>query len=144
MNSVNSRISMKTSNAYHLKICVSDGRRSKKFYDELFSLLGWKTVYEDADADAAGYSDGNFTLWVVPADHPKMKHSSDSVGFHHFAIRVKDSRFVDKTHEWCKKKGIEVADPPALYPQYAKDYYAAFFLDPDGLKLEVVCNPKAD
>jgi hypothetical protein len=27
---------------------------------------------------------------------------------------------------------------PALYPQYAPDYYAIFFCDPDGLRLEVV------
>ena len=27
-------------------------------------------------------------------------------------------------------------DAPAEYPQYGKGYYAVFFADPDGLKLE--------
>jgi len=30
------------------------------------------------------------------------------------------------------------ATSPALYPEYADDYYATFFEDPDGLRLEVV------
>lgn len=134
--------SMAVLRAYHLKICVSDGRCSKKFYDGLFKWLGWKTVYEDEDA--AGYSDGTFTLWVVSAEHPNVKHTLNSVGFHHFAISVKERNFVDKTHEWCKQNGISVIDPPAKYPQYTKDYYAVFFLDPDGMKLEVVYNPISD
>jgi hypothetical protein len=32
--------------------------------------------------------------------------------------------------------GID-ASKPKLYPEYAADYYAAFFSDPDGLRLEV-------
>ena len=27
--------------------------------------------------------------------------------------------------------------PPQLYPEYAPDYYAIFFSDPDGIRLEV-------
>jgi hypothetical protein len=29
-----------------------------------------------------------------------------------------------------------VVDPPADYPDYGEGYYAVFFTDPDGLKLE--------
>ncbi len=32
----------------------------------------------------------------------------------------------------------EILDAPAEYPKYGPDYYAIFFLDPDGLKLEYV------
>jgi len=37
--------------------------------------------------------------------------------------------------------GATVLDPPADYggqPGYGEGYYAAFFADPDGVKLEVV------
>jgi NAD-dependent oxidoreductase involved in siderophore biosynthesis len=35
-----------------------------------------------------------------------------------------------------------VVDPPADYPDYGDGYYAVFFTDPDGLKLEgMVCKP---
>jgi len=32
--------------------------------------------------------------------------------------------------------GIDASDPKR-YPEYAADYYASFFSDPDGLRLEV-------
>jgi hypothetical protein len=35
------------------------------------------------------------------------------------------------------KLGI-VATAPRYYPEYAPDYYATFFEDPDGIRLEVV------
>ena len=32
------------------------------------------------------------------------------------------------------------ASPPRLYPEYAADYYATFFPDPDGIRLEIVAH----
>ena len=37
--------------------------------------------------------------------------------------------------------GARVLDPPAEYPAYAPGYYAVFFGDPDGIKLEVAHIP---
>jgi glyoxylase I family protein len=37
--------------------------------------------------------------------------------------------------------GIPILDPPAEY-DYTPGYYAVFFADPDGLKLEVVFEPQ--
>ena len=37
--------------------------------------------------------------------------------------------------------GADVLDAPAEYPHYAPGYYAVFFADPDGLKLEFVHMP---
>ena len=41
------------------------------------------------------------------------------------------------------KFGATILDAPADYPQYnqGKGYYAVFFADPDGLKLEYVWTP---
>ena len=38
--------------------------------------------------------------------------------------------------------GATILDPPADYPRYGPGYYAVFFSDPDGLKLEYVHWPK--
>ena len=41
-----------------------------------------------------------------------------------------------------QKHKVKVVDPPADYPDYGEGYYAVFFTDPDGLKLEgMVCKP---
>ena len=37
----------------------------------------------------------------------------------------------------------EVLHPPRLWPQYHPDYYATFFLDPDGFRLEVAASRDA-
>ena len=34
--------------------------------------------------------------------------------------------------------GVTVLDPPASYEHYSPGYYAVFFADPDGIKLEYV------
>jgi hypothetical protein len=48
---------------------------------------------------------------------------------------------VDQFHGFLRSERITVLDAPAEYPQYGKGYYAVFFADPDGLKLEVVHFP---
>ena len=34
-------------------------------------------------------------------------------------------------------KDVKVFDKPQSYPEYTKKYYAVFFSDPDGMKIEV-------
>ena len=127
---------MKKHGAYHLKITVANGKVSKRFYDELFHELKWRTVYEDDDA--AGYSDGSFTLWVVPLEKGRaLKHNPKAAGYHHFSVRVPNKSDVDRIYKWCNMNKVKVTDPPRAYPEYNKGYYAVFFLDPDGLKLEI-------
>ena len=56
---------------------------------------------------------------------------------------VAKRRDVDDLYALLKRMKATVVDPPADYPDYGKGYYAVFFLDPDGLKLEgMVCRPE--
>ena len=48
---------------------------------------------------------------------------------------------VDGLHEVLIEIGATILDAPAEYPDYARGYYAVFFADPDGLKLELVHMP---
>ena len=48
---------------------------------------------------------------------------------------------VDRFHAFLLREGIAVLDAPAEYPQYGPAYYAVFFGDPDGMKLELVHFP---
>jgi catechol 2,3-dioxygenase-like lactoylglutathione lyase family enzyme len=47
---------------------------------------------------------------------------------------------VDAFYRFLQQIGARVLDPPATY-DYTPGYYAVFFADPDGLKLEVVYEP---
>ena len=43
---------------------------------------------------------------------------------------------MDDLYEMLQRHDVTVVDPPADYPDYGEGYYAVFFVDPDGLKLE--------
>jgi catechol 2,3-dioxygenase-like lactoylglutathione lyase family enzyme len=58
-------------------------------------------------------------------------------GLHHVAFAVDSQEDVDAAHAAAVAAGAEVLHGPRLWPQYRADYYATFFLDPDGFRLEV-------
>ena len=59
----------------------------------------------------------------------------------HLDITVKDldREEVDRVYAQVKDlPGVTIVSPPKLWAEYTPDYYAFFFKDPDGIKLEVV------
>ena len=63
-------------------------------------------------------------------------HNGIAPGLHHFCFRVESEDDVSQAAEQLATQGIAVSEP-RLYPEYAPDYYAAFFSDPDGIALEI-------
>jgi predicted lactoylglutathione lyase len=57
------------------------------------------------------------------------------------AFRAASRDDVDGLYQLLRDIDAKVLDPPAEYPDYAPEYYAVFFADPDGLKLEYVFMP---
>ena len=58
-------------------------------------------------------------------------------GLHHFAFAVESRDEVDSVHARAEQAGAEILHAPQLWPQYHPAYYATFFLDPDGFRIEV-------
>jgi len=48
---------------------------------------------------------------------------------------------IDERAAWLRARGAEIESGPADYPQYRPGYYAVFFYDPDGIKLELMYVP---
>ena len=117
----------------HLVIRVSDYERSKDFYGRLFAFLGFE-ISEEYD-EAIGWTNGNTRFWIGPVDAQgrKHKHRTGDVGFHHYAFELRSRADVDDLQTFLQEAGTEIVDPA---DEYYDDYYAVFFLDPDGLKLE--------
>jgi catechol 2,3-dioxygenase-like lactoylglutathione lyase family enzyme len=117
----------------HLVIRVSDYQRSKTFYSRLFAFLGFEVL--DEYDDAIGWTTGKTRFWIGPADAKgrKHKHRIGDVGFHHYAFELRSRKDVDELQTFLKELGATIVDPA---DEYYDDYYAVFFLDPDGLKLE--------
>ena len=64
-------------------------------------------------------------------------------GLHHLALAVDSTEDVDAAHGAAVEEGAVVLHPPRLWPQYHPAYYATFFLDPDGFRLEVAASRDA-
>ncbi|MGH7058603.1 MAG: VOC family protein, partial [Acetobacteraceae bacterium] len=117
----------------HLVIRVSDYEKSKAFYGKLFGFLGFEI--SDEYADAIGWTNGKTRFWIGAADAEGRthKHRIGNVGFHHYAFQLESRKDVDALQDFLKENGVKIVDPAA---EYYDDYYAVFFTDPDGLKLE--------
>lgn len=120
-------------NVDHLVISVSDFKRSKAFYSALFKFLGMKVMEEYEGA--MGWKNGGSRFWIFQADAKgrKHKHRLGDVGLHHCAFSLRTRKDVDDLQEFLKNAGAKIVDPAA---EYYDKYYAVYFLDPDGLKLE--------
>ena len=64
-------------------------------------------------------------------------------GLHHLALAVDSTEDVDAVHAAAVAEGAVVLHPPQLWPQYHPAYYATFFLDPDGFRVEVATSRDA-
>lgn len=72
--------------------------------------------------------------------HP-VPYDRYAVGVHHVAFEALSVEAVDGCWEWVLTQDVATESAPKEFPHYAPGYYAAFFYDPDGIKLEVVCEP---
>ncbi len=139
----------------HLDLTVSDAARSVAFYDSVLGFLGYGQGEMDLSAEdhaIGGWGirgeDGNlFSIALEPARGTNADRSHDryAPGLHHIAFEAESRAEVDAAYELLKEIDATILDPPADYTGqegYSDGYYAVFFSDPDGLKLEIVFLPK--
>jgi len=114
----------------HISIRVSDYEKSKAFYGKLFRFLGFEI--SDDYGDTIGWTNGSTRYWIAKAEH-KSRHRIGTVGIHHYAFELRKRADVDALQKFLEKEKVRIVDPA---DEYYDDYYAVFFLDPDGIKLE--------
>ena len=128
---------------HHIDLTVRDIAASAPFYEALLGFLGYARVKQEAalhvwDLIRDGQVAGGVALRAARSERG---HDRYSAGLHHLAFHAADRADVDRAHVLMKGRGATILDPPAEYPEYGAGYYAVFFADPDGLKLEVVHFP---
>jgi catechol 2,3-dioxygenase-like lactoylglutathione lyase family enzyme len=117
----------------HLVISVGNFKKSKAFYALLMRFLGFKIL--DEYPGMMGWTNGKTRLWIAEADAKGKKHRyrQGDIGFHHYAFQLRNRKDVDDLQAFLEKHETEIVDPAG---EYYDDYYAVFFLDPDGMKFE--------
>jgi catechol 2,3-dioxygenase-like lactoylglutathione lyase family enzyme len=133
---------------HHLDLVVSDLERSLTFYRGLLGPLGYvnegpivgergeRAIYlgHVTDTGAIGLRERQSDAHAVPYDRY-------AVGVHHVAIAAPARWMVDERAAWLAQQGATIESAPREY-DYIPGYYAVFFYDPDGIKLEIVHVPR--
>ncbi len=121
----------------HVYVAVRDLARSEAFYDRVMRVLGYRKLRAPIGGDPhVHYYNRQFGFSLRPARPGTPDHDPYAPGLHHFCFRVHDQIAVDRAAKELGNEGVD-ATPPRYYPEYAADYYATFFTDPDGVRLEI-------
>jgi glyoxylase I family protein len=135
---------VRSSGFHHLDIVVSSIERSLPFYRDLLGPLGWHRLgeVEGERGETIHYlSTPGSSLGLREATTPSEgPYDRYRVGLHHIAFEAPSRAAVDERSEWLRAHEVEIESGPEPYG-YLPGYYAVFFYDPDGLKLELVHVP---
>ena len=134
---------MRSTGVHHVDLVVSSIERSLPFYTELLGPLGFHTVseVEGERGETIWYLGGPGTAIGLREAHAESEpYDRYRVGLHHLAFEADSRREVDERAAWLRTQGVELESEPQEYT-YIPGYYAVFFFDPDGLKLEIVHVP---
>jgi catechol 2,3-dioxygenase-like lactoylglutathione lyase family enzyme len=124
----------------HIYVTVSDLARAEAFYDPVMRLLDFRKGTTPIAGERHVHYFNRVTQYSIRgAKTADRSHDSYSPGLHHICFRVASTTDVDTTARALVALGID-ASPPRYYPEYAPDYYATFFTDPDGIRLELVAH----
>ncbi len=130
----------------HLDLVVSNLERSLDFYNGLLEPLGFvrnsaivgergeRVIYIGGSGGAA------VSLREAQSDAHATPYDRYAIGIHHLCFGAASRAVVDERAEWLRAQGAEIESEPREY-EYTPGYYAVFFYDPDGIKLEIVHRP---
>jgi glyoxylase I family protein len=132
----------------HVDLVVSSLQRSLDFYRGLLEPLGWtglnevrgergETIYY---LSARGPGVAAIGLREKRSDAHPAPYDRYAIGVHHVCIDVPSREVVDERWRWLEARQAEIESAPREY-DYTPGYYAVFFYDPDGIKLELLHRP---
>jgi catechol 2,3-dioxygenase-like lactoylglutathione lyase family enzyme len=124
----------------HVCVSVGDFARAFDFYSALMGTLKIEPRFCEPDKPWAGWhSQGGVRPYFLIC-HPHDGHPHEPGHGQMVAFMADSHAMVRSAHQTALSHGGTCEGPPGLRPQYHADYYGAYFRDPDGNKLCVVCH----
>lgn len=123
----------------HVDLAVSDLERSLAFYLDVLGPLG-----AGIDARYPSYRGTEEVVYLTLGATTTMglrkadggSHAYYAVGIEHFAVFVDRREEVDETYARLQEMGARIHFPPEP-DNDLPGYWAVFFFDPDGMRVEV-------
>ena len=121
----------------HIYLSVSNLATSEQFYDCVLArvLEFRKNKFELGGEPHIQYFNQDLGVVLRPA-RVLSAHQPYSPGLHHICLRVDSQAEVETAATELRALGIDATEV-SQFPEYAPDYFATFFEDPDGIRIEV-------
>lgn len=119
----------------HIDLRVRNLAQARPLYDALLWALGY--TKQNADEESVGYHLPHETgaepfIWLV-------EDSSHVVNGTRIAFAAPSRAQVDRVAGAAQSAGARAFEAPQLVTEYGSNYYAAFFEDTEGNKIEICC-----
>lgn len=134
---------MRSTGVHHVDLVVSSIERSLPFYRDLLGPLGWHRIseVEGERGETIWYLIGPGTSVGLREAQTPGEYDRYRVGVHHVAFEAVSRAAVEERADWLREHDVEIESGPEEYG-YQPGYYAVFFYDPDGIKLEILHVPR--
>lgn len=135
---------MRSTGVHHVDLVVSSLERSLPFYRDLLAPLGFTragTIVGERGETVWYLGGRGSSIGLREAQSDTGPHDRYALGLHHVALEAASRDAVDERAAWLRERGAAIESEPREY-DYMPGYYAVFFYDPDGLKLEIVHLPE--
>lgn len=122
----------------HVSLGIANLERSRQFYDAALRPLGIVRTVDFGDGRGSDYGAmaGQFGVEFTITLEPDVTPSLGT----HLCFRAPDRAAVRAFHAAALATGGRDDGTPGLRHLYHPDYFAAYVLDPDGHRIEVVCH----
>lgn len=122
----------------HIDFRVRDLALVRPLYDALLTAMGF--TERNADEESVGYHRPGETgaepfLWLV--EEPAHRPSEIRIAF-----GASSRNEVDRLSQVALSAGARAFEAPQIVSSYGPYYYASFFADPEGNKLEICCRKR--
>jgi catechol 2,3-dioxygenase-like lactoylglutathione lyase family enzyme len=124
----------------HIFIGVSDFDRALGFYRQVMEALGVSERFCERGRPWAGWQTPGTVrpLFLIGTPYDGQAHQPGNGEM--VAFSAADRATVDDVYRVALANGGRSEGAPGLRPEYHANYYGAYFRDPDGNKLCVVCH----
>lgn len=124
----------------HVFTSVGDFERAYRFYSAVLAVLQIAPRFHDPAKPWAGWQSAGAQRPLFLIGHPFDGHPHQPGHGQMVAFQAATRAQVDQAYHLALSLGAADDGAPGLRPHYHDHYYGAYFRDPDGNKLCVVCH----
>lgn len=128
----------------HVFIGTNNPDLATSFYEPIMGLLGWRRRYSDVPSHLVIWKPAETSRPLFVLGPPFDGHAADPGNGGMVALLAPDRAIVDRAYEIAMAAGARSEGAPGLRTHYHANYYGAYFRDPDGNKVCIVCHQAAD